>query len=544
MKRIKNYLSASGLVAALCLGLAFIPQSGHGVVLGDTNNLAGAVYLATNNQYPRKTIILEVSDTNTCSACRALASSGWTSTTPPINQFLRESFVYWPCGPDEHCTAYTQWLGTGTIPVPEILMIDPMSTGSYFSASVGYGGADGLFNTLRLGLLRGTSPYITRLQEANNSGNGVDITAVNWRNTNTVSFNNIVVKCRSISTNVVLYRVKYKLDTTNGWTSLVISNAVACDLPLNASQIVSGANVLRIYGTDINGNVTRTNVFTFKYNSSGVVQSPTTTTLNSAPNPSTYGQSVTLSATVVKTSDSSPVTIGTVTFKEGATTLGTGTPNGSGIATLPVSNLSVSGSPHSLTAVYTDDSNTYVGSTSAARSQSVTKATPTITTSPTASRITAGQALSASLLSGGAGSVAGAFAWSTPAFIPPSGPSSQAVTFTPTDTANYNTASGTASILVIPLGDANGDGTVDATELSTVAMNYWASHPIVTMTNPVALSNHVFQFAVTNINGLALRVSVSSDLTNWSFLTNALPVYQFRDATATGGGPRYYKLAP
>jgi hypothetical protein len=67
----------------------------------------------------------------------------------------------------------------------------------------------------------------------------------------------------------------------------------------------------------------------------------------------------------------------------------------------------------------------------------ITQATPTITTPPTASTITSGQALSDSILSGGAASVAGAFAFTTPGTIPSPGIDSQGVTFTPTDSGNY-----------------------------------------------------------------------------------------------------------
>ena len=57
----------------------------------------------------------------------------------------------------------------------------------------------------------------------------------------------------------------------------------------------------------------------------------------------------------------------------------------------------------------------------------VAKATPTITTKPTASGITYGQKLSASTLSGGVASVAGAFTWSSPTTAPDVGTSSQQV---------------------------------------------------------------------------------------------------------------------
>lgn len=73
-------------------------------------------------------------------------------------------------------------------------------------------------------------------------------------------------------------------------------------------------------------------------------------TLASSANPSTFGQSVTFTATVT---GSSPT--GTVTFKDGATVLGTGTLNGSGQATFITSSLAVGS--HSITAAYGGDAN-------------------------------------------------------------------------------------------------------------------------------------------------------------------------------------------
>src|SRR5438477_9050045 len=66
-----------------------------------------------------------------------------------------------------------------------------------------------------------------------------------------------------------------------------------------------------------------------------VVVENTTTTLASSVNPSTFGQSTTLTATVAKLNGPTTPT-GTVTFLDGATTLGTATLN-NGTATLPVS---------------------------------------------------------------------------------------------------------------------------------------------------------------------------------------------------------------
>ena len=84
----------------------------------------------------------------------------------------------------------------------------------------------------------------------------------------------------------------------------------------------------------------------------------------------------------------------------------------------------------------------------------VSKANPTVTW-PTAAAITYGPttALSTSALSGGSAmlgstTVAGTFAWTTGATIPTVSNSGYGVTFTPTDTANYNNATGTVNITV------------------------------------------------------------------------------------------------
>jgi hypothetical protein len=100
------------------------------------------------------------------------------------------------------------------------------------------------------------------------------------------------------------------------------------------------------------------------------VKTDTSTTIISNGNPSLFGQSVTFTATVKTAGAITPT--GTVTFKEGSATLGTGTLNGSAIATYKISSLSVSGSPHAITAVYGGDAK-YNGSSSGALQQTVNK---------------------------------------------------------------------------------------------------------------------------------------------------------------------------
>ncbi|WP_344181717.1 Ig-like domain-containing protein, partial [Streptantibioticus ferralitis] len=102
-----------------------------------------------------------------------------------------------------------------------------------------------------------------------------------------------------------------------------------------------------------------------------VNKADTTTGLTSAPDPSVFGQAKTLTATVTPVSPGAGTPTGTVTFFDGGTPIGSGTLNGSGVATLSISTLAVG--PHALTATYNGDGD-FNGSTSAVDSQTVNKA--------------------------------------------------------------------------------------------------------------------------------------------------------------------------
>lgn len=91
-------------------------------------------------------------------------------------------------------------------------------------------------------------------------------------------------------------------------------------------------------------------------------------------NPSIYGQSVTLSATVISSAPLSPT--GTVVFKNGTTSIGSATVNTGGVATLTKSNLAAG--TLSITATYNGDSET-AKSASAALLQTVGQATSATT---------------------------------------------------------------------------------------------------------------------------------------------------------------------
>jgi len=99
-----------------------------------------------------------------------------------------------------------------------------------------------------------------------------------------------------------------------------------------------------------------------------VAQAVTGTNLSSSQNPSSSGQSVSFTATVLPVAPGAGIPTGGVTFKDGSTTLGTMTLNSSGQATFTTTTLVLG--THSITAAYSGDAN-FIASGSAAVSQQV-----------------------------------------------------------------------------------------------------------------------------------------------------------------------------
>src|SRR5213594_123262 len=153
-------------------------------------------------------------------------------------------------------------------------------------------------------------------------------------------------------------------------------------------------NFFRIQGPNVGGpgvNVVETNLFV---NVIGkiYVRPATSTTLNSTPNPSVFGQAVTLTATVAPVLADPLVPTGSVTFKDGATTLGTvALVNGS--ASLVTSALAAGS--HSLTSSYSG-SLEFAASTSAVRTQTVNPGQTTTTLTSTPNPSLAGQTVTLS----------------------------------------------------------------------------------------------------------------------------------------------------
>jgi hypothetical protein len=132
-----------------------------------------------------------------------------------------------------------------------------------------------------------------------------------------------------------------------------------------------------------------TRIASFKFPGCGQSLTPTTTTLSASPASSTYGTSVTFTATVGPTSGTGTPS-GTVTFSDGGTNLGTGTLDASGKATFATSTLSAGS--RSLTATYGGNS-TFGGSASAPLAYAVTKANTSTSVSSNNSASAYGQAV-------------------------------------------------------------------------------------------------------------------------------------------------------
>lgn len=128
-----------------------------------------------------------------------------------------------------------------------------------------------------------------------------------------------------------------------------------------APALAAGAHsITAVYSGDTNDGASTSSILT-----ETMKQGSTTTSLVTSGNPSDVGSTVTFTATIV---GSGATMAGTVTFNDGATTIGTGSLNAAGVASFSTASLPVG--THPITAVYGGDTNN-AGSTSSALQQIV-----------------------------------------------------------------------------------------------------------------------------------------------------------------------------
>jgi Concanavalin A-like lectin/glucanases superfamily/Bacterial Ig-like domain (group 3) len=223
----------------------------------------------------------------------------------------------------------------------------------------------------------------------------------------------------------------------------------------------------------------------------GQVKRATATTVTSSSSSSVAGQSVTFSASI--SPNAGPVPSGTVTFDDGTTALGTGVINGSGVATFTTSSLSVSS--HAISAIYGGDTN-FVGSTSAALTQTVNKALAGVAASSTTNPSTHGQSaiLTARISASapGAGTPSGTVAFKDGATT------LAAVAVNGNGVATYTSSSlavGTHSITAFYSGDGNFHGAASTVLVQTV--NKAATTTTVTSSTNPSLAGGNVTFSAT-----------------------------------------------
>jgi hypothetical protein len=150
----------------------------------------------------------------------------------------------------------------------------------------------------------------------------------------------------------------------------------------------------------------------------------------------------------------------------------------------------------------------------------VIRANPVVTAWPTASAITYGQTLAASALSGGTATPAGSFAWTPPATAPGAGTALQSVIYMPTDTTDFNSATGSVSLVV-----TKGTPIITWTNPSSIMCNTPLSCNQLNATASVPGS-----FAYTPTNGTVLNTGTNTlwmiftptDMADYSSVTDSV----------------------
>src|SRR6202161_2478256 len=184
--------------------------------------------------------------------------------------------------------------------------------------------------------------------------------------------------------------------TTAIQTSLTLANfnpngtaAVYTYSNANLTQIVAGTPV-QVASNAVSYNFPAYSATVLVFTPARSAPAATKTSLSASSAQVTLGQAVTFTATVAPLSGSGTPT-GSVTFSDGATQIGTGALNSSGVATLSTSSLGVGS--HSVTAVYSGDKN-FSASTSSAASVTVSalaKVGTSTSLSASATQVTSGQ---------------------------------------------------------------------------------------------------------------------------------------------------------
>jgi len=220
----------------------------------------------------------------------------------------------------------------------------------------------------------------------------------------------------------------------------------------------------------------------------------TTTSVVSSANPSVFGQSVTLTASVKATVKGSGQPTGTVTFLDGTSTLGTATLS-AGKGSFEISTLAVG--THAITAVYSGDT-TFAGSTSPNLSQTVNQDATRTTVTASSKQSVFGQSVT--------------FTATVTAKSPGSGTPTGQVTFMDgsTQLGNATLSGGTATLTTSSLSVGN----------HAITVVYGGNTDFLTSTS-TALSHRVNQDGTTTVVSSSANPSVYGQLVTFTATVSA-----------------------
>src|SRR5712691_4890512 len=177
--------------------------------------------------------------------------------------------------------------------------------------------------------------------------------------------------------------VQFLDGVTNLGAPVTVSNGTAT--LLTSSLSIGGHSITAVYSGDGNfaGNTGSLPIQT-------VNQAQSSTNISSSVNPSVFGQPVLFTATVSAAPPGAGTLTGTLQFKDGTTNLGAPVAVNNGSATFSTSSLAVG--QHSITAVYSGDSN-FAGSTGSLPTQTVSRAGSSMSLTSSVNPAVAGQSV-------------------------------------------------------------------------------------------------------------------------------------------------------
>lgn len=308
--------------------------------------------------------------------------------------------------------------------------------------------------------------------------------------------------------------------TPGGWLgytyaaqALVDANAAFTNI--NAMTITNDNQYLDAFGAS------KTNLLYWSatQGASGTAPTGTATSLVLAPaTTATYGTTVTLTATVT------PSSAGTITFRDGVTTIGTGTVSG-GVASVTSTALAVGA--HSLSATFAPtDTSTYTGSSSITTSYTITDSGSGATSTTTnlsanpASTATAGASVALTAIvipSNAVGNVIFKDGTTTLATVALSGGTAStattslttgvhtlSATFSPTNPANFATSTANNISYTITSSSGGGDSTTNASAVSYVS--YTMGQPQTAVRRGIADAN----YTITVVDTIVAYVSLTA----------------------------------